>query len=386
MNRTSLPILFFAGLLALLVAFLTLRDAPRNPSTNESTTAILPHFILGVDISYLQEDELAGATYFDDGIPRDIFDILQSHGINALRIRLFVDPRSPIGYARNMPEAFGDLPHALALARRAKAHNMAILIDLMYGDSWTSPEGAPKPAAWEDLHDDDLILAVRLYTRSVLHAFNQQGTPPAMVQVGNEITHGMLWPDGRIASKLSSGNADTDARMAAAHLEGLGHYDQLAALLKAAIAEVRAANPDAQVILHNSLGRNWDRVEEWTDNLLSRGVDFDVIGLSCYHQNADGDWKNTFDNIIKKYPDKEIVVLEYSPEKRFLNDLVHDLPVGRGLGTFIWEPLHYRQAIFDQAGVNAGAEDPATFHINRAGRFDANNFLRLYDQMAKDYK
>src|SRR2546421_8349865 len=86
-------------------------------------------FIIGADISWIPEDEAAGATYFDKGVQKDIFQILEDHGFNYIRLRIFVDPSSPRGYARNMPEAFCDLPHTLAMAKRMKAAGMGFLLD-----------------------------------------------------------------------------------------------------------------------------------------------------------------------------------------------------------------------------------------------------------------
>src|SRR5207237_1178343 len=108
-------------------------------------------FILGADISWTPEDEAAGATYFDKGVQKDIFQIFKDHGFNYIRLRIFVDPKSPRGYARNMPEAFCDLPHTLAMAKRIKAAGMGFLLDFHYSDNWADPGKQTKPAAWEGL-------------------------------------------------------------------------------------------------------------------------------------------------------------------------------------------------------------------------------------------
>jgi arabinogalactan endo-1,4-beta-galactosidase len=117
-------------------------------------------FILGADISWVPEDEAAGAQYFDQGQQKDIFDILKDHGFNYVRLRIFVDPKAPNGYAARLGEAFCDLEHVKAMSRRAKAAGMGILLDFHYSDTWADPGKQFKPAAWEKLRFDDLKTAL----------------------------------------------------------------------------------------------------------------------------------------------------------------------------------------------------------------------------------
>jgi hypothetical protein len=171
----------------------------------------------------------------------------------------------------------------------------------------------------------------------------------------------------------------------------------------------------------------------WLDNLIQRGVDFDIIGMSCYAQAQEGDWKNNFDDLAGRYPDKGLLVVEYSAQKRYINDLMFHTPHAKGLGTFIWEPTRHREALFDKDGRNAGGGQASNFTTdeginqgarlpgtNRAtsantpantnsfesanrsfgtnatargefrrrrlgGRYDANELFELYPQMAKDF-
>ena len=174
----------------------------------------------------------------------------------------------------------------------------------------------------------------------------------------------------------------------------------------------RRAQPDIAIQLHNHLGRHWPILREWTDALIARNVAFDVIGLSCYQQQSQGDWANSFDQFVRRYPDKGLLVAEYSSRKRYLNDLVYNLPGKHGWGSFIWEPLRHQEAIFDLDGRNAGggpkpdllsqginsAEAPGGLAnqspapkpdpagpMGKGGDYIANDLLDLYRQMAKDY-
>src|SRR5882724_7490760 len=94
-------------------------------------------FILGAEVSWAPEDEADGAEYFNHGVKQDIFAILEEYKFNYIRLRLFVDPASTNGYAKRRPEAFCDLEHVKALAKRAKAAGMGVLLDIHYGDTWT---------------------------------------------------------------------------------------------------------------------------------------------------------------------------------------------------------------------------------------------------------
>jgi arabinogalactan endo-1,4-beta-galactosidase len=205
------------------------------------------------------------------------------------------------------------------------------------------------------------------------------------------------------------------------------HWDNFAALLRAGIAGAKDADPSVKIVLHHHLGRSNAQMRPWLDNLIQRGVNFDIIGMSCYAQAQPGDWKTNFDDLAKRYPDQGLLVLEYSAQKRYINDLMFNTPDRKGLGTFIWEPTRHREALFDKDGKNAGGgqasnftndtginqgariapatgttdtNSPAyffrTFGTNEmartawrrqhfGGRYDANNLFNLYPQMAKDY-
>jgi arabinogalactan endo-1,4-beta-galactosidase len=369
-------------------------------------------FILGAEVSWAPEDEADGAEYFDHGVKKDIFQILHDYKFNYIRLRLFVNPGSTNGYARRRNEAFCDLEQVKALSRRAKAAGMGLLLDIHYGDTWTSPGKQEKPVAWRDCDFSQLKEAVRGFTYRAIHEMKTNGTPADMVQIGNEVTDGMLFPDGRRSN-----------------------FDNFAALVKAGIAGAKEADPNVKIVLHHHLGRSNERMVAWLDNFVQRGTDFDIIGMSCYAQAQEGDWKGNFADLAKRYPDKGLLVVEYSARKRYINDLMYETPDRKGLGTFIWEPTRHREALFDKDGKNAGGGQESNFttdtginqgarqqtnsaastnrvggtvntntseFINRrfgtneaaratwrkqrfGGRYDVNELMGLYPQMARDY-
>jgi beta-galactosidase len=218
----------------------------------------------------------------------------------------------------------------MRMARRIEDAGMGLLLNFHYSDYWADPQRQLKPAAWEDLDFETLKDALRDYTLDVVSELAAQGTPPAMVQVGNEINHGLLWPDGHISS-----------------------LDNLAELLKAGVEGVRAAGPDMPVMMHLALGGQNDEATFWLDNMIARDVQFDVIGLSYYprwHATLSDLYANTHD-LLDRYG-LPINVVEYGWFAPEIHEIVFGLPDGRGQGTFSWEPL---RGFFDDDGMPTDA-------------------------------
>lgn len=320
-------------------------------------------FDLGMDFSTLEETERLGGVFRQDGRAGDLVDILADNGVNAARLRLWVDPYSAAG------EPYGaggcDLPCAMRLAKRAKARGMRLLLDLHYSDFWCDPGRQLPPKAWVGLSLEKLSGAVYAYTRDVLRILKEADLEPDMVQVGNEITNGMLWPLGRLS------DPEPGKRRAG--------FDALARLVNAGCGAVRAES-GARIMLH--LERSGDNAvwREWFDEMLARGADFDVIGASYYPY-----WHGSFEKLranltdmIRRYG-KDVIVVEtayaftsahFAPgqpgahlvindslkcfdgsdapypltpegQRAFtgeLLELVYGLPEGRGSGVYYWEP------------------------------------------------
>lgn len=371
-------------------------------------------YMIGADISWIPEDEAAGARYFVNGKQQDPITLLRDAGFNYIRLRIFVDPAK--GYSAREPDkAWAGLAQTITLGRRIKQAGLGLALSFHYSDTWADPEHQNVPAAWAGLDLAGLAHAVEAHTHDTLVAMRAGGAPVDMAVIGNEITFGMLWPYGRVRLSTPTGNPVTDANHR--NVGAVGGFDGLAALLRAGIAGARAAEPAIHIQLHNHLGRHWPVVREWTDELIARNVNFDVIGFSCYQQRAQGDWAETFANFLSRYPGKGLLAAEYSSRKRYLNDLVHALPDNRGWGTFIWEPTRHQEAIFDMNGRNAGegpkpdllsqglnsAEAPgglaATGNapkppapqpepgkaMGHGGDYIANSLLDEYRTMARDY-
>ena len=294
--------------------------------------------IRGADISSLKKSEDKGGVYFDAaGAPADALTVLRDHGLNYARVRVWV--QSPDGYH--------GLAQLLEMAQRCGAAGLKLLVDFHYADSWADPGKQPKPKAWEGLGFAGLQQALSEHTYEVCRRLTEQGTPPDMVQVGNEITNGLVWPDGR-----------NDAG-----------FESLAALLKAGVRAVRAGAPEARVMLHLDNGGNNALYRGWFDHILAQGVPFDLIGVSYYPywHGTLADLQHNLDDLARRYG-KDLVVVEtayaFTPDDhdhyenvitaqicpgypftpagqaRLLADvmtIVRAVPHGRGLGVLWWD-------------------------------------------------
>jgi len=293
---------------------------------NIHSTAKLQGKILGADISFLPQLESRGMKFSDKEVQKEVIRILKDHGFNYIRLRLFVDPSNDSGYSPG--KGFCDLPHTLEMAKRIKKEGMKFLLDFHYSDTWADPGKQFKPNAWKGLDFRDLSKKVFDYTTDVLEALKAQGTLPDMVQTGNEINHGIIWPQGNVQ-----------------------HLDSLAILLNAAMAAVKKVDPSIITLLHIALGGQNAESEFFIDNMISRGVSFDVIGESYYPKwhGTLQDLETNLDLLHKKYH-KPVIVAEYSQLKKEVNKIAFSIPGNQIKGTFIWEPLNTWEAVFDKDG------------------------------------
>ncbi len=313
-------------------------------------------YIKGMDISTLHEIESLGGKYYNEGKEQDLYDILQMHDVNYVRLRLWNDPYSedgtPYGAGTN------DLEVTIELARRAVQHGMGFLLDYHYSDFWTDPGKQIVPKAWRGYNADQLEQAVYDYTVSTMTQLKAAGVMPSMVQVGNEITNGLLWPYGQMPD-----------------------YDSVARFVNAGIRGVRAVDKNIPIMIHLDNGGNNQLYRDWFDHFIQRGEDFQVIGLSYYPF-----WHGTMEMLADNMNDiavrynKDLVIAEVSmgftmedyaayeqlkPEERkgmatkpelaakvafpmtkegqcqFLNrlfEIIDNVPDDHGKGFFYWEP------------------------------------------------
>jgi len=332
---------------ALAVALAACGGSPTNGEGNggDVSTASL---LRGADVSALERIEQAGGVFKDGGQAGDAIAILHNRGANAFRLRVFVNPNG-------QEVQVNDLPYTVRMAVRIKAAGARLLLDLHYSDTWADPSKQTIPTAWAALSYDSLVKVVESYTDSVVTTLKQAGALPDVVQLGNEIEAGILWPQGQL---VFSG-PDTSAS-----------WDRFAGLLKAGIRGVRDAlgpNDAVRILLHYSQAGNAGGTQWFFDHLLARGVDFDLVGLSYYPW-----WQGSLGQLITNlrataarygkgivvveasYPwraggwesmatDRTAMTWAVSPQgqAQFLHDLqqaVASTPGGLGAGVIWWYP------------------------------------------------
>ena len=290
-------------------------------------------YAIGADLSFLKQAEQRGMVFKDGGVAKPGLEIFKDHGYNWIRLRLFHTPT----------ELPNNLEYTIALAKDAKKLGYHFLLDYHYSDTWADPGKQFLPKAWEGMSHPQLVKAVFDYTKQTISAFREAGVLPDMVQIGNEVINGMMWPDGRLP----------------------GNWDNFAELVKAGIAGVEAGAGDAphpRIMIHIDRGGDKIRTKEFFDKINSYHVNYDVIGQSYYPwwQGSLNDLRENMSFMAREYK-KDIFVVEAAynwrpaeytkrpgpfpetPEgqQQFLeevNRVVQETPDGRGMGVFWWEP------------------------------------------------
>ena len=290
-------------------------------------------YAIGADLSFLKQAEEKGTVFKDGGQVKPGLQIFRNHGYNWIRLRLFHTPTT-------LPN---NLEYTLALATDAKKLGYKFLLNYHYSDTWADPGKQTMPKAWQGKSHSELTQAVFEYTRDTIAAFREAGVLPDMVQVGNEITPGMLWPDGKLPD----------------------NWENFAELLLAGINGIdagRGNGPRPKIMIHIDRGGDRAATKAFFDKLHSYRVPYDVIGQSYYPwwHGSLLDLRENLAFMAHAYP-KEIVLVEVAycwrpteygkrsgpfpetPEgqQQFLdevNRMVLATPHQRGLGVFWWEP------------------------------------------------
>ncbi len=290
-------------------------------------------YAIGADLSFLKDAEDRGFSFRENDIAKPGLQIFKDHGYNWIRLRLFHTPTS-------LPNG---LDYTVALAKKAKENGFRFLLDYHYSDTWADPGKQYIPKAWTGMSHHQLVNAVFEYTRATIKSFREAGVLPDMVQIGNEVINGMLWPDGKLPA----------------------NWDHFAELVQAGINGVSAGCDSMnrpKIMIHIDQGGNSERTKYFFDKLISYGIDFDYIGQSYYPwwHGSLLDLRNNMIFMAKAYKKPVILVevaycsspteyknkpapFEETPEgqREFLeevNRIVMNTPDNLGAGLFWWEP------------------------------------------------
>ena len=332
-------------------------------------------FVMGTDMSYVNQVEDYGGVYKDSGHNKDPFIIFKDHGANLVRVRLWHNPQwlAPL----NSGKLYSDIYDVEKTIRRAKQAGMSVNLDLHYSDTWADPANQTMPAAWNGLSLSVLKDSVYNYTLAVLNYFKAKNLTPEMIQIGNETNQGMLWPVG----KTSGSN-----------------FTSFCELLKSGIKAVRDFSTTStikpQIILHVAQLQNADF---WLAQILAGGVtDFDVLGLSHYTKWSTINTMATITTTIarlKTNSGKKVMIVETAypfttsnadtytniigadamipgypitqdGQYQYLKGLTQAVIAGGGTGVMYWEPAWITSGLHDLWGTGSSWENNAFFDFS----------------------
>lgn len=311
-----------------VLAVMTLSSCGQNESNSDGGQTAKPVFAKGADIGWYTEMEKKGYKFYTaSGTEMDCPALMKSLGFNSLRFRVWVNPE----------DVWNGKEDVLKKCLRAKELGMKIMIDFHYSDTWADPGKQYVPKAWESYELDAMAKAVAEHTSDVLNTLKDNGVDVTWVQVGNEVTNGMLWEKGRVKGDSASG---------------------FAKLFKAGADKVRSIYPKASVILHIDNAWDMDTLKWFYSLMADTGVKYDMIGLSLYpsywndETNAFEPWEKKVNQTIANIPqliktyNRDVMLVEFGmpaaePQKgkEALETLWNGLKdVKRFKGIFYWEP------------------------------------------------
>jgi len=337
-----------------------------------------PTFARGADISWVTEMENDGKKFYNsNGVQTDLFQLMKDLGMNAIRLRVWVNPETAYG-------PWCDKADVVSKAKRADALGLKLMIDFHYSDFFCDPSRQTKPSAWSSYSASEVIAAVGDHTREVLQALKDEGIEPVWVQVGNETSQGMVWPDGQLNWNTSTLSTD---------------WKEYATLHNAGYDAAKEVFPNVLVMVHlnNAYADNaW-----FFTTFKNAGAKFDMIGLSHYPGNsgtgnsATTDNTNAVTNIKKLYDTFQVPVMicevgvSYNNDSyqttayNTLNDFYTKLKAQNICsGMFYWEPEvwgWWKPSYYTTLGWNAynmGA-------FLSTGR--PSKVLSVFTQAAEDY-
>lgn len=346
--------------------------SPANP-TDSKKTYTWQTFCMGADLSYVNAIENAGGQYKLNGQVADVFTLLQQHGTNTIRVRLWHNPTWQNGL--NGGFIFNNLADVTKTIQRAKAAGIAVNLDLHYSDTWADPAHQNVPTAWRNLNVSTLKDSIYNYTLFVLQTLSAKNLTPEMIQIGNETNGGMCWPVGEVQTN---------------------GWNNFAVLLNAGIKAVRDFSVNStikpKIILHQA---QIQTASAWVTKIVQAGVtDFDILGLSHYYKwSTTNSMQAITDSVakLKMQTGKQIMIVETAfpftnagadnyqnifyessgiingypvtmdGQLSYYKDLTNAVWKGGGSGVMIWEPAWITSSLKDSWGTGSSWENNTFF-------------------------
>jgi arabinogalactan endo-1,4-beta-galactosidase len=249
----------------------------------------------------LPKYEEAGVVYKDKSgnTVSDVLGFFNEEGLNAMRVRLFVDPSND-----NDKAVCQDLEYVKALGKRIKDAGMKLILDFHYSDTWADPGKQWTPNAWKDMTDEQLKDTIYGYTKYCLEQMVAAGATPDFIQTGNEISYGMLWGTKAAVGGNNTNRCYTNSPQA--------NWTRFINLLKKAGQACREVCADAKIIIHSERTPKPDVLTDFFDRMANAELDYDIIGLSYYpdHHGNLVKLESALTSLENKNYGKDIMIVE----------------------------------------------------------------------------
>ena len=353
-----------------------------NPKSEERTEVPFENsYCFGADMSFVLQAEQRGKTFLDtDNTPASPWQIMRSHGFNWGRLMICSEP-SRLGQG---------IDYVLQGAAKLKEHGYHFALDYMLSDNWSNPMSQPMPESWKGKSGKELEQCLYDFVFSTMQQLKQADLLPEIVQIGNEISNGILWPYGRVFY-----SPEKAAR---------SNWKEFTSLLKAGIKAVRDVDSKVQIMLHADFGGDRNFSSIFFSKMEEYGVDYDIIGYSFYpwSHGTLADLRDNLDYTIKTFG-KSVIVIEtgfYSEPSNYfekkghkaaypeteegqrqwleaVNEVVMSAHDNKGLGVFWWEPMFGARGFFDKDGKARSVVDAFRKYALPLDRCDGNP--RIWD-------
>ena len=355
-------------------------------------------YTLGGDLSMLPQYESVNTPY-KNSKGRNIKDVLaflrDDVKMNAVRVRLFVTPDPNLA----QDGVVQDLEYVKNFGKRVKDAGLELLLDVHYSDSWTDPSNQAVPSTWysgtlsrSNPTNAALVDSMYSYTKHYLEYLAENGVTPDYVQIGNEISYGILW---RVDTDRCYSNSTNSTWL------------RFTNLLSSAAKAIREVSPKTKIILHIERSGDASAAKLFYQKMEANGVDYDMIGLSYYPfwHGYLPTFANTLNMLEEEFPSKPVHVVEtayyyqnfpgvgnngvvynttetwpatVAGQQAFIEDLCVELGKHKNVtGLYYWFPEENgngKDAIVLRTWQNRGLWDNAT-HKTNTGLMSLQNFL-----------
>ena len=196
-----------------------------------------------------------GNQFYVEGTSWPLWSLLDDLSISIVRLAVF-----------SLEEQLYDYAEAL---KEIKAAGKKLYLDIHCSDYWADPSHQRIPITWDFKDINSLRSCFFKYICDICTLVYNSGVEVAYVQVGNEITNGMLWPY-------------------------LNDLTECSRFLKIAISYIRDSFPGSKIVVHTDLSGFPDKAVQWYQAINSKGVFYDIVGLSYYPV-----WHGTLETLKK---------------------------------------------------------------------------------------